>query len=98
MTILRASRILLALYYRLLEHMTSDEAIQLVSAISCTDLVSTFKDKIIDLIIPDIVQAYKEIKQKHKISFGGGNISEEAVCFIEMALGCHREVEQEIGY
>jgi hypothetical protein len=89
MSIQRASRILLALYAKLLElGVEPTDAGQVVQAISHTELVTKYKDGLIGLIMPDIEAAWQELRSTGKIL--GADIGQHLVA----ACRCHYEPEQ----
>lgn len=64
MTILSASRIITAIYYRLLEHFDDSEEVASICVNLDPDIIRKHKGQVIDTIVEDIIAASRELKTK----------------------------------
>jgi hypothetical protein len=89
MSVRRASHILLALYIKLLElGIEPAEAGQVIQSISHTELVTKYKEGLVDLILPDIEATWKELQSIEK------PLDMDAGWMLAAACRCHHEPEQ----
>jgi len=89
MSVKRASHILLALYVKLLESgIEPADAGQVIQSISNTELVTRYKEGLVDLIMPDIKETWKELKTL------GKSLGVDAGWLLASACRCHYEPEQ----
>ncbi len=114
MTIQRAAKIIMAIYYQLLEEgFDPPEAIFLARTLACSpvgiEFLQMHKDRAIEPLVRDLAEAYQALSKKHKILFDEDGVKpdtpeyrervkSEVVCFLEIALAFNYEPEQSIGY
>ncbi len=88
MSIQRANRILFALYIKLLElGIEPHDAGQVIQSVSNTELVTKFKDALVDLLMPDIERTWKELRDYELSGMSAG-------AMLAAACRCHHEPSQ----
>ncbi len=112
MTVQRASRIVLALHYRLIEFgLKPQHSLFIINQLRYSgilvDMVHEYKDQVVQILANDINESLKGLIAKHQIIVSDDkNGSEEwneqqedeCITLLEIALAVHYEPGQIVGY